>query len=207
VRLAVTQETDEGRRLAPATVKRLTGGDKIRARRMRQDFFEFTPSHTAVMVTNHKPRVSGDDPALWRRIRIVPFDVVVAEPDSGLPDRLALELPAVLAWAVGGYRAYTERGLDAPETVAKWTEDYRVDSDAVGRFLDESTIESPAAHVRARELCTAWSAWSQGNGEVSGSEVEFSAALARRGFEKTRRSVGMVYLGLGLAAITDGTVS
>jgi putative DNA primase/helicase len=76
-RLVVVAETDEGRRLAEATMKRLTGGDTIRARRMRMDFVEFEPSHTPILVTNHLPAVSGDDPAVWRRIRVVPYTVVV----------------------------------------------------------------------------------------------------------------------------------
>lgn len=198
VRLAVTTETDEGRQLAAATVKRLTGGDKIRARRMRQDFFEFDPSHLAVMVTNHKPRVSGDDPALWRRIRIVPFDVVVAEPDGTLPDRLRLELPAVLAWAFAGYQHYAAGGLDEPQAVTDRTEAYRVSSDPLGRFLDEHTLVSPYAKVRSRDLFTAWTGWCHGSGEESGSEVAFADAMALRGFEKAKSHGSMTYTGVGL---------
>jgi putative DNA primase/helicase len=200
VRLAVTQETDEGRRLAAATVKRLTGGDKIRARKMRQDFFQFAPSHTAIMVTNFKPKTSSDDPALWRRIQVVPFDVVVTEIDTALPDKLELELPAILAWCVGGYQAYTELGLDSPVAVTERTEQYRAASDPLGRFLTDRTRISPYAHVRARELFHAWSDWCRACGEEPGSEVTFSDALIIRGFEKKDRSVGRVWVGLGLAA-------
>ncbi len=200
VRLAVTQETDEGRKLAAATVKRLTGGDKIRARKMRQDFFEFEPSHTAIMVTNHRPRVSGDDPALWRRIRVVPFDVVVADPDPALPERLRGELDAVLAWAVDGYFAYQDHGLAAPAAVAERTAAYRVSSDAMGRFLEERTTAGQYAHVRARELFGAWSSWCHKSGEQPGSEVTFSEALARRGFEKRKRGGYQTYIGLGMLA-------
>lgn len=203
VRLAVTQETDEGRRLAAATVKRLTGGDKIRARRMRQDFFEFAPSHTAIMVTNHRPRVSGDDPALWRRIRVVPFDVVIADPDPGLPERLRAELPAALAWAVRGYRQYDLNGLAAPATVTERTAEYRVASDVLARFLEERTTAGQYAHVRARELFGAWSAWCHTNGEQPGSEVTFAEALGRRGFEKVKRAGYMTYVGMGLLADDD----
>ncbi len=117
VRLAVCSETDKGRRLAAATVKRLTGGDKIRARRMRQDNIEFAASHSVVMVTNHKPTVAGDDPALWRRLRVVPFDVVVGNPNKRLKEQLAAELPAVLAWMIGGYREWHHHGLDEPQVV------------------------------------------------------------------------------------------
>ena len=98
-------------------MKRLTGGDAIRARRMRQDFIEFAPSHTALLITNHLPKVSGDDAAIWRRLRVVPFDVVIpeSEQDGTLGEQLELEADAILAWAVAGYRDYVARGgLDEP---------------------------------------------------------------------------------------------
>lgn len=199
-RLAVCSETDKGRRLAAATVKRLTGGDKVRARRMRQDFFEFDPSHTIIMVTNHKPVVSGDDPAMWRRIIVVPFDVVVDTPDPRLPERLALELPAVLAWAYEGYRAYEQHGLDAPEKVQQRTDAFRSESDTLGRFLDEKTLSATQAYVPARELFTAWSHWCHDSGEDAGTEKAFAEAMALRGFAKKKTARGMVYRGVGLAA-------
>jgi putative DNA primase/helicase len=102
-RLATCQETDEGKRLAVATVKRLTGGDPIRARAMRQDFVQFLPSHMPMIITNHLPNVPADDPALWARLLVVPFDVSFLDrEDTGLGDRLELDLPGVLAWAVAG---------------------------------------------------------------------------------------------------------
>lgn len=99
VRWAVVSESDKDRRLAEATMKRLTGGDTIRARRMRQDFVEFTPSHTPLLITNHLPKVSGDDEAVWRRLRVVPFDVVIPEreQDRELDARLQLEADGILA--------------------------------------------------------------------------------------------------------------
>ena len=200
VRLAVCSETDAGRRLAAATVKRLTGGDKIRARRMRQDNIEFDASHSVFMVTNHKPQVAGDDPALWRRLRIVPFDVTIAEPDSGLPQRLALELPAVLAWIVRGHADWHAHGLGEPAAVLSATDAYKAYSDAFGRFLDERTITSTYATAKARELFGAWSAWCHSNGEEAGTEKVIAGALAARGIAKVKRNGTMTYLGLGLAA-------
>jgi putative DNA primase/helicase len=203
VRLAVTQETDQGRKLAVATVKRLTGGDKIRARRMRQDFFEFDPSHTVIMVTNHKPRIPGDDPATWRRIRVTPFDRVIENPDAGLPDRLALELPAVLAWLVEGYRDYAASGLAEPETVTRRTQEYRVSSDAVGRFLAERTVPGQFRWVRTRELYAAWQKWAADVGEEPGRESDFRDSIENRGFERKHTKAGNVYRGLGLMDGSD----
>lgn len=200
VRLAVAAETDEGRRLAAATVKRLTGGERIRARRMRMDFFEFPPSHTLVMVTNHKPKVAGDDPAIWRRLLVVPFDVVISAPDGTLPDRLALELARVLAWAHEGYRAWAEGGLQPPATIRQRTEAYRVASDTVGRFLDEQTVESALARVGARDLYNAWTSWCDATGERPGTEVTFAEAMGARGCPKRKSHGVQMYLGIGLKA-------
>jgi hypothetical protein len=72
-RLVFAVETDEGRRLSESLTKELTGGDTIKARRMREDFWSFKPQHTVVLVTNHKPRVAGTDHAMWRRLTLVPF--------------------------------------------------------------------------------------------------------------------------------------
>lgn len=201
VRLAVCSETDDGRRLAAATVKRLTGGDKIRARRMRQDNIEFTASHSVIMVTNHKPKVAGDDPALWRRIRIVPFNVKVAQPDTRLKERLALELPAVLTWMIGGHTAWHYSGMNDPQAVTAATDAYQSVSDDLRRFIDERCLETGrAGTVKARELFTAWSEWCHRNGEQAGTEVTFADAMRRRGHEKVKRHGTMTYLGLMLAA-------
>lgn len=199
-RLAVCQESDEGRKLAVGTVKRLTGGDAIRARRMRADFVQFEPSHTPILVTNHKPRVPGDDPALWRRLRVVPFDVVVPNPDARLPDRLDLERGAVLAWAIDGLRAYNDHGLQAPAAVEQATATYRASSDVLGRYLDECTVKGhvDAVYVRAGDLFADWQGWCARNGEHAGRQNEFAEALERLGFQKVNRSIGRVYVGLGL---------
>lgn len=149
VRLATCQETDEGKRLAVATVKRLTGGDTIRARAMRQDFVQFEPSHLPMMITNHLPKVPADDPALWARLLVVPWDVsFLGREDTGLGDRLALELPGVLRWAVDGYRDYQQRGLDPPEAVKVATDRYRVSSDALAQFIADRCLAASAYYVR-----------------------------------------------------------
>ncbi|MEU0150898.1 DNA primase family protein [Micromonospora fulviviridis] len=199
IRLATTTETDEGRRLAAATVKRLTGGDKIRARRMARDFFEFRPSHTIIMVTNDLPKVQGDDPAIWRRIMVVPFDVVITAVDPELPDRLRLEMPAVLAWLLDGYRAWQAAGgLRPPATVLGTTQAYREASDPIGRFLEGRTRSAPGALVPARTMYNAWVAWCQANGEQAGSEVSFAAYMGRRGITKQRTRSGNKYVGVEL---------
>lgn len=191
VRWVAVNESDRDRRLAEATMKRLTGGDTIRARRMRQDFFEFAPSHTATLITNHLPKVSGDDQAIWRRIRVVPFDVVIpeADRDGQLDEHLALAADAILAWAVVGYRAYRDVGLDEPASVLTATTTYQRDSDAVGRFIDECCHLSPAVKATTTQLFDAWDKWRAGDGAEPMSRKAFGMALTDKGYPVPPQSV------------------
>jgi putative DNA primase/helicase len=195
-RLVVMSETGQGRSMDAATAKKLTGGDRIRANRMRRDPIEFVPSHQIVMVTNFKPKVSGDDPALWRRLRVVPFDWVAETPDPKLPEELEMELPAVLAWVIQGYISYVAMGLAAPEAVTARTDAYQADSDALARFLTDKVQINPNSAVPARELFAAWAAWCRETGEEYGTEPTFAEGMKRRGHESVRKTAGKVYPGL-----------
>jgi putative DNA primase/helicase len=205
LRLAVLHESDAGRRLAEGTVKRLTGGDRVKARRMREDFWSFAPSHTFLMLTNHKPIVSGTDEGIWRRLRLVPFDVVIplAERDDELGERLHGEADAVLAWLVAGFHGWRANGLADPEPVTRATEAYRTESDMLGRFLDQRCLLGPHFTVRSAELFEAWSRWCAAEGEQAGTQTAFSTAMLNRGFDSKHTNRGTVWHGVGLAAEED----
>jgi putative DNA primase/helicase len=202
LRLAVLHESDHGRRLAEGTVKRLTGGDRVKARRMREDFWHFEPSHTFLMLTNHKPVVGGTDEGIWRRLRLVPWDVVVPkeERDEHLGDRLALELDAVLAWLAAGYRDWQENDLGDPEAVLTATASYRDESDALKRFIDDRCLTGSYYHVRSSELFSAWCRWCDAEGEEHGTQTAFSTALTNRGCDKKHTEAGNIWKGIGLAS-------
>jgi putative DNA primase/helicase len=209
-RWAVVSESDKNRQLAEATMKRLTGGDKIKAKRMRQDWVEFEPSHLAVLVTNHLPRVSGDDPAVWRRLRVVPFDVVIApgQADVHLPDRLQLEADAVLTWAVEGWQAYAALGrLDEPEAVLARTASYRADSDVMTQFIDECCEVAGDVASETAPLYETWVRWAKTNRVDPVSQKAFGQQLDRRGYpaKAARRdgSVKRVRKGIRVLTSTD----
>lgn len=199
-RLVVTSETDDGDVLAAATVKRLTGGDRIRANRMRENTFEFEPSHTLVYVTNHKPQVSADDRAMWRRLSVVPFDVTVERPDVKLPEKLKRELPAILAWVIEGWLQYSRQGLNPPAAVTERTSEYQAESDPIAQFMGDMCIENHMASVKANALFAAWQAWQFSNSVPPITQQEFGRRMTDRGFERVRGSAGFKYRGLGLAA-------
>lgn len=205
-RLVVGSETEEGRLLDAATMKRLTGGDELTARRLYQEPVKWSPTHQLVYVTNHLPKVKGNDPAVWRRIRVIPFDVVVsdAQRDQTLPERLELSADAILTWAVEGWYAYEDLGgMNEPDSVRQATDNYQTESDAVKRFIQAECITGPYVHVRTRDLYNAWTFWATAEGADPLKETPFAKELDRLGYEARRTSAGMVRAGIGLRAEDD----
>lgn len=199
-RLVFCSETEKGRKFAESTMKRLVGGDPIQANRMHRDPITFIPSHTLIMMTNHLPEVSGDDQAVWRRILVVPFDVVIpeAERDEQLPERLKEKdvRSAVLAWAYQGFLDYQQRGLDAPEAVKVRTNEYQAESDPIGRFLRERTRPVIGAGVVATVLWEHWQVWCDEFGETTGTLTAFGRSMAARGVQKVKSHGQTMYKGL-----------
>lgn len=196
-RLVIVSETERDHHLAAALMKNLTGGDPVTARPLYGSPVTFTPSHTVLMVTNFLPRVAGDDPAVWRRVRVVPFDVsFVGREDPGLGERLELEVDAILAWAVAGYREYVERGMDAPPAVRAATDRYQLDSDVVAQFIEARCVVNPSVSASTTQLHDVFQAWSRSEG-IDGEmgRKQFGQALDMRGFKtgsrRLRQGIGM----------------
>ena len=187
--------------LAESLVKQLTGGESIRARRMRQDFWQFRPTHKLVLCTNHKPRIKGTDHAIWRRIRLIPFDVVIpdAEQDKNLADKLRKELPGILAWAVEGCRAWQAEGLGMPEAVQSATDEYRIGQDIYTAFIDERCVLGDHVECKASTLYGVFKKWCEDGGEHAPNNRRFGEALTERGFGR-RRSGGIIRTGIDVLA-------
>ncbi len=166
-RLVVAIETESGRRLNETLVKELTGGDRIRARRMRENFWEFQPTHTVIMGTNHKPVVQGTDHAIWRRLRLVPFSVTVeaGQDDKAMPHKLRNERPGILAWCVRGCLRWQENGLIEPAEVSEATAEYRSEQDILGSFIAEHAIKDPSVRCRCGDLFAKYKKWAEESGE------------------------------------------
>ncbi|MBS0206769.1 MAG: hypothetical protein JSS49_28170 [Planctomycetes bacterium] len=214
-RLAIVMETDAGDRLAVALIKSLVGGDRIRARRMREDFWEFPPTHKIILCTNHKPTVEATDHAFWRRIRLVPFIVAfwkAGDPgnagkkllkrlkaDPQLAEKLAAEAEGILAWCVRGCLAWQMHGLGTTDAVAAATESYRREQDALSRFIDECCELEKNARVRSSTLYTKYRAWCESNGEQHLSQNFFKEKLMEQPAGiTTKRSDGVWFVGIAL---------
>ncbi len=183
-RLVSTTEVDEGRRLAESLVKQLSGGDRIRARRLYSQSFEFTPSFKIFMTGNSKPRIVGTDLGIWRRIRLIPFTVTVPpeDQDLDLTEKLLKELPGILNWAIEGCLEWQSEGLDPPDMVIAVTGAYQAEGDVLGAFLNETIIHILHTKTQAKRLYQIYCDWCEANGERPYSMRKFNQYLKERGY-------------------------
>jgi putative DNA primase/helicase len=197
-RLVVAIETQKGRRWDETKIKALTGGDRISARFMRQDFFDFTPNFKLLICGNHKPRLTSIDEAMKRRLLLVPFTVQipVAERDKDLADKLKGEWPAILRWMINGCLDWQRVGLAPPKTVLDATEEYFAEQDTLQQWLDECTEDGGSlARTRTADLFASWKDWCETRNFRPGSATAFSTALADKGFKKARNAAGQMTFG------------
>jgi len=206
-RLVTATETEQGRRWAESKLKTLTGGDKITARFMRQDFFEFIPQFKLIIAGNHKPAIRNVDEAMRRRLHLIPFTVTIppSQRDQKLPEKLLAERDGILAWAVDGCREWQRIGLKPPAAVAAATEEYFEAEDSLGRWLDEKCERGPNLTETSAALFAAWKVWAEANGEFIASVKWLSENLVSRGFEKRRDHRARGFRGLRLREGSAGT--
>jgi len=193
-RFVAAIETEQGRRWAESKVKNLTGGDRISARFMRQDFFEFLPQFKLFVAGNHKPAIRNIDEAMKRRLHLIPFTITVPPErrDKLLQQKLLAERDGILAWAVQGCLAWQRLGrLDPPQQVRAATEEYFEAEDALGRWIEERCVREVNAKSLTAELFSDWKLWADSAGEFVGTQRRFSDLLITRGMEKWRNSMGV----------------
>ncbi len=167
-RLISVIETDQGRRLDEALVKAVTGGDEVRCRFMRAEWFTYKPTFKPWLITNHKPQIRGADHAIWRRIRLVPFEVTIPPErrDKHLADYLArTETAGILRWAVEGSVAWQRGGLGSAPDVDRATAAYKAEQDHLSDFLAECCVALPTAFVSRAALRQRYDAWCAASGE------------------------------------------
>lgn len=164
-RIAIAQEMPEGRRMNESLIKSITGGDRLSTRDLYKSVFEFDPTHHLWISGNHKPRISGTDDGIWRRLRIVPFTVTIPEAkrrDSRLIEAdLAAEASGILGWMIRGAQMWYASGLGTCDAVKKATDEYRGDEDALQRFINEECDVHPMASINKQSLYTEYKRWAE----------------------------------------------
>jgi putative DNA primase/helicase len=187
-RMVTAVETEEGRRWAESRIKALTGGDRIAARFMRQDFFEFTPQFKLVIAGNFKPGLRSVDEAIRRRFNLVPFAVTIPkeERDDKLAEKLQAEWPGILQWAIEGYIRWQRDKLSPPEVVSEATAAYLAAEDATAAWFEECCTQDPNGWEASNKLFESWTLWAQKAGEEIGNQKKLVQALETRGFTYQR---------------------
>lgn len=183
-RMVTAVETDEGRRWAESRIKLLTGGDRIAARFMRQDFFEYLPQFKLVVFGNHKPGLRSVDEAMRRRMNLVPFNVTIPEQerDGYLSEKLKAEWPQILRWMVDGCLEWQRTKLSPPPSVVSATSGYLDQEDTFKAWLEDCCEVGVADFTPTAWLFTSWRKWAERSGEFVGSERRFVQRLEAEGF-------------------------
>jgi putative DNA primase/helicase len=214
-RFVTTVETGQGKRIDEVFVKQLTGEHVMKAKFMRQDWFEFENQASIALGTNHRPEVQGADQAMWERLFLVPFTVFIPEEerDAKLGDKL--EAPevqaAILAWLVEGLRLFDAEGLrPAPEEIQAATRSYQAEMDPIQGWLDsECDLEDADATTPIKWVNESYASWCEHTGIRQLSEAEFREALDAHGLvraDKAERRAGKprkVYEGVRLVHDED----
>jgi len=217
-RLVAAIETGEGVRINEPLIKELTGGDKIRARRMREDFWEFSPTHKIWLGTNHRPTIRGTDHAIWRRLREIPFTVTIPL-DKAIKDMdrlLVLEYSGILNWCIDGVLSWQREGLITPEEVTTATAEYKAQQDIITQFFASECVlagtearaadaEKPlgkiAIKANAKALHAAFNNWLSSNtGRGPMAPQDFARQMTEHGYETRKNSTtrALWYVGVGL---------
>lgn len=191
-RFVSSAEVRQAQRLDEVVIKQVTGGDTITARFLYREYFEFLPCFKLWLAVNHKPVIRGTEEAIWRRIRLIPFEIIIpeAERDRKLLLKLQAELPGILAWAVQGCLDWQNYGLNPPEAVTEATACYRSEMDLLGAFLESAIVHVPGGKIDAKRLYESYCQWCEREGEKPLNTVWFSRNMRDRGFKVQRSTAG-----------------
>jgi putative DNA primase/helicase len=188
-------------------MKQLTGGEPVTARFLFGEEFEFYPSVKILLAFNHKPEIKDQGPAMWRRVRLVPFPVAIAESEQvkGFGATLEPELPGILAWAVRGCLIWQQQGLPTPPAVDAATRQYRAESDDLAPFIAERCQLDSGLRVGATTLYQAFRAWAANSGVPAISQKEFGTQLGEReGLIRVKSRAGIIWHGISLVNDVNG---
>lgn len=200
-RMVVGSELPKGKTWDEAVIKDLTGGDRMSARFMRGDFFDFKPQLTLFIFGNNMPSFRGVDEAIRARVVLVPFTVTIPaeKRDKALPDKLMAEAPAILRWAIEGAQMWLEDGLRVPDSIAAASQEYFDDEDTLGQFLaDQTEPASAGSYLAATVLHNRFTQWSEMQGLQNWTQRALVKELKLRGYSEKRTASGRGFQGLKL---------
>ena len=196
-RFVTCEEPTEGVRLNEGLLKQLTGGSKITCRFLYGDEFEYTPEFKIWIATNHKPIIRGTDIGIWRRIKLIPFEVTIPKEkvDKNLKWKLRKEFPQILRWAVQGYLKWQAEGLSEPENILNAIQEYKNEMDLLANFLEQCiTIDYTCdERIMASDLFGLYSKWTKANNEWEMSSKKFFRDITPKLPDKGRNNRGIFF--------------
>ena len=198
-RIVTSSELNEGDRFDESLVKQLTGGDKILARFLYGSEFEYKPKFKIWMATNHLPIIRGTDDGIWRRIKIIPFNIQIPKEkvDKKLEYKLKAEYTGILNWVVQGSLMWQQEGLEDPEAVRQVIENYRAEMDPLDAFLEECCTTGQNYSIKARDMYDAYHEWAKESEEYKMSMTKFGREMSKKLLRVKKRD-GWCYVGLKL---------
>lgn len=201
--MVATSEPNEGARLDEGIVKQMTGGteNEIVARFLYGREFTFVPEFKIVMSTNYKPKITGTDNGIWRRVRLIPFNAQIGpeKKDPKLPDKLRKEYPGILRWAVQGAVDWHQNGLPKCQVVDGASAEYRAEMDRLSQFEEDCIIRREGASIQASVLYSCYKAWCAEQGDrFPVSSVKFYGEFKKR-CESRKTSAYNEYLGIAFS--------
>ena len=206
-RFVTSSETTEGVRLNEGLIKQLTGGGKITCRFLYGDEFEYTPEFKIWVDTNHKPVIRGTDFGIWRRIKLIPFEVNIPadKVDKNLKYKLRKEFPQILAWAVEGCLKWQKYGIEEPACVTEATQEYKQEMDLIAGFVEQCLIidYDTRDKIMASDLFTLYSKWAKANNEWEMSSKRFFMEARKRLPETGRSGKGVFYTSIKLSEYAE----
>jgi len=182
-RLVCATETEAGRHWAESRIKELTGGERIAARFMHQNFFEYQPVFKPFLSGNHTPRLRSVGLAMRRRVNLIPFTLTIPEDerDPQLAEKLKAEWSGVLQWMIDGCLDWRERGLAPPEAVTKATDAYFAGEDSYANWIADCCDAIPGFVTPSTALFASWKAWAEKAGQTVGNSSRFREEMERLG--------------------------
>ena len=203
-RLVMANETRENERLDDQKLKMLVSTEKLTARFMYGEFFEFWPQFKIWLRGNYKPIVTDSSEGAWRRLRLIPFEhqVPTEKTDYRLEEKLLAEKDGILAWMIDGCHKWQQTGLKQPKRIVDASTVYRNESDLLGEFLEDCCQKGPGLEEQQKIVFSAYKSWCNENGTRCPSQSSFSRKLGSRGIDTIRQKekgeVSRLYRGLCL---------
>jgi len=107
----------------------------------------------------------------------------VEDRDSKLKEKLELDADAILTWVLDGWADYQKLGkLDEPASVLAATDEYRGESDSVGRFITDECDTGAQGGTQTKVLHARWEKWAAREGCESMGSVTFGKHLTNKGW-------------------------